>query len=211
MNAARLVWETLVADGRDVVRTSDIGDLARRIGRGPADVATTLVRAGRLVPLFKGYYFVRRPEDLGLRPPRHNALEIFALGAEAKGIGRWYFGLETALRLNAMTHEEGGLDYVINEVLFRPAGVKVGYRRFAILRWASGMLSFGLVHDGPLRWSGPEKTVLDIAFHASNLASRGRPIAHLWREHIGSVEARKLGRLLRHYPKRVREEVAEWI
>jgi len=210
MNVSTLVWDTLVADEREVVRTAEVSELARRLGKEPAHVATTLVRAGRLVPLFKGYYYVRRPDEMGLRRPRHNALELFAMGARAKRIGRWYFGLETALRLNEMTHDDRGLEFVIDERLFRPAGVRVGLRRFVILRWSAHLLTFGLRRDGPLRWSGPEKTLMDIAFHESNLAARGRPPPGLWREHIETVSARTMRSYFPHYPERVRTEVAKW-
>lgn len=207
MKTSTLVWESLVADGREVVRTADLAELARRIGAHPADVASTLVRSGRLLPLFKGFYYVRTADELGLRPPRHGALELFAIAADAKGIGPWCFGLETALRLNGMTHEDRGLDFVLNSVLFRPGGVKVGIKRFVVLRWAPKALERGLVRRGRLCWSGPEKTVLDLAFHDTNLRARGTPPAGLWREHIDSVDPAKLRRLLGLYPPRVALEV----
>jgi hypothetical protein len=207
MNAAKLVWDALLADGREAVRTADIAVLARRIGKDPGAVTTTLVRSGRLLPLFKGHYYVRGHGELGLSPPRHGALELFAVAAAAKGIGPWHFGLETALRLNRMTHEDRGLDFVISSSLFRPAGVKVGLRRFVILRWAPAFLEFGLVRRGSLAWSGPEKTVLDLAFHEGNLEARGGSPPGLWREHVDAVDRRKLRRLAAHYPPRVAKEV----
>lgn len=211
MKVSALVWHALVGDGLEVARTTDVAALARRIRKDPADVATALVRSRRLIPLFKGYYYVRRPEDMGLLPPRHNALELFALGARAKGIGPWYFGLETALRLNGMTHEDGGVDFVVNARLFRPSAVKVGLRRFVILRWKPEMLAFGGLRDGLLRWSNPEKTLLDLAFHETNRAARGAPRAGLWTEYVGSVDTRKARAYLRHYPPRVAEAVTPWM
>ena len=48
-----------------------------------------------------------------------NYFEIIKNGLIIKGVKKWYFGLETALKLNNMTNEYFTIDYVVNDSIFR--------------------------------------------------------------------------------------------
>lgn len=202
-----LVWEALLGDGREIATTADIGAVARRIDADARDVVRSLRRAGRLVSLFKGFYYVRRPEELALTAPRHNDLELFAMAAQAKGIGRWYFGLDSALRLNRMTHEDRRWEDVVSDSLYRPSGVRVGAKRFVVRKWSPGLLEFGILWLGPIPYSDPEKTVLDLAYLEYLGASKGRGASGAWREYAPRLNARKLAVCAKSYPVRVQREV----
>jgi len=56
------------------------------------------------------------------------------MAAERKGIGAWYFGLYTALRINGMTHEEGRDEAVISDLFYRIRWMLVGAKRFVVYR-----------------------------------------------------------------------------
>ena len=207
MATAILIWEALLRDEREVATSADIAAVARRIEADPRDVIRSLRRSGRLVPLFKGFYYVRGPEELALTSTRHNHLELFAMAARAKGIGNWYFGLDSALRLNRMTHEDRRWEDVISDSLYRPAGVAVGGKRFVVSKWSPRLVRFGVVRLGPLPYSDPEKTVLDLAYLDHLRTLRGRGASGAWREHAEHVSARKLARYAKAYPLAVRREV----
>lgn len=207
MATAILIWETLLRDEREVATSADIAAVARRIEADPRDAVRSLRRSGRLVPLFKGFYYVRRPEELALTSPRHNHLELFAMAARAKGIGNWYFGLDSALRLNRMTHEDRRWEDVVSDSLYRPAGVAVGGKRFVVRKWSPRLVRFGVVRLGPLPYSDPEKTVLDLAYLDHLRTLRGRGSSGAWREYAEHVSARKLARYAKAYPLAVRREV----
>jgi hypothetical protein len=207
MMSSTAVWEVLVRTKRDVVAGNDIAELAHRLGHKPEHVVRHLRREGYILPLFKGHYYVRRSEEMRLGEERFNSFEMFALAADAKGIGRWYFGLNTALRLNGMTYEDCREEDVICDRFYRIKGVAIGGRVFVIHKWVASILEFGFLEKNLYRYSDPEKTVLDLAYMDYWSSRRGRAVGRAWREHIGSVDARIVRRYLHHYPDVVASSV----
>jgi len=203
MESTAVIWETLARSRREIVTSGEVAALARRLGRRPDYALRHLRRTGYLLPLFRGYYYVRGPEELRLGDTRHNPLELFAMAAERKGIGTWYYGLYSALRLNGMTHEERRDEAVISDSFYRIRGVPIGGKRFVVYKWRPELVTFGLVTKGPYRYSDPEKTVLDFAYWDHWRVSKGRSMTRVWAEHAASVEKNKMRRYLRHYPPAV--------
>ncbi len=164
---------------------------------------------GYLLPLFRGFYYVRSPEEIRLNTERRDALELFALAARAKGIGDWYFGLDTALRLNGLSHESTREESVISRSFYRVHGVPIGSRRFVIHKWTSKLFGFGLVRRGSYRVSDREKTILDLAYLDFWRAGKGHPPRRTWLDHFAAADRSKMIRYLPHYPDRVRRMVED--
>jgi hypothetical protein len=203
------LWEVPVREGREVLTTVALSTMARRIGAEPENALHHLRREGYLLPLFRGFYYLRSPEELRLHTERHSPLELFALAARAKGIGEWYFGLHTALRLNGLTHEDRREETVVSRAFYRIKGVPIGSRRFVIHKWGPELFGFGIGRRSTYRVSDPEKTVLDLAYLDYWAAKKGHPEAREWLEHMPSVNAAKVRRYLPHYPEPVRKSVEE--
>jgi hypothetical protein len=201
------LWEVSVREGRKVLTSGDLAEMARRIGARPPHALRHLRREGYLVPLFRGFYYVRTPEEVRLGTERYNPLELFALAARAKGIGEWYFGLTTALRLNGLTHEDRREETVVSRAFYRIDGVPIGSRRFVIHKWVKDLLGFGLERRKTYFVSDPEKTVLDLAYLDFWQAKKKHPAMRAWMEHLASVNSRKIRRYLVHYPVEVRRTV----
>ncbi|MHB8351371.1 MAG: type IV toxin-antitoxin system AbiEi family antitoxin domain-containing protein [Thermoplasmata archaeon] len=196
-----------VREGRKVLTSGDLAEMARRIGARPAHALRHLRREGYLVPLFRGFYYVRTPEEVLLRTERYDPLELFTLAARAKGIGEWYFGLTTALRLNGIAHEDRREETVVSRVFYRIHGVPIGSRRFVIHKWDKKLFGFGLERRRSYFVSDPEKTVLDLAYHDFWRAKKRHPAMRAWTEHLASVNSRKVRRYLVHYPEEIRRTV----
>lgn len=205
MDDASLVWEALSRKKDRVVPKQRIVELAHRIDLNPESTIRTLTRNDRITPTFKGHYYVKSPEEI-----LHHAsdpLEVFAHAAKAKGIGSWYFGLYSALRLNGMTHEHRVDEHVIATELYRPRGVEMAGRRFVALKWKPEMTRFGLTRRGPYRFSDPEKTVLDFAYWDHYRKAKGHSATQEWREHLHAVDHARLESYLPNYPASVRRIV----
>ncbi len=203
MAESRLVWETLATGGVDVVPKARIAELARRIDLNPDATIRTLSENRRLLPLFKGFYYLCKPEEILLHKG-FNPLNLFARGAKAKDIGTWYFGLHTALRLHGMGHEYRLDEHVISDAFYRPNGVPIAGRRFIIHKWRAEMGRFGVVRKGEYFVSDPEKTVLDFAYLDYYAMAKGRAPSGTWREHLESVRVDTLRSYLPNYPEAVR-------
>lgn len=207
MTSSAVAWESLFRADKTVVTSEEVHRAAERLGKDPAHTVRHLRREGYLLPLFKGYYYVRSPEEVTLGTARYNPLELFALAAEAKGIGAWYFGLHTALSLNGLTHEDRREETVISDHLYRINGVKVGAKRFVIHKWSEDLLGFGVTERGLVRFSDPEKTVLDFAYWDHWRTRKSHAPTCVWLDHIDGVDAELLREYLEHYPNMVREMV----
>jgi hypothetical protein len=203
------LWEVPFREGREVLTSEALTAMARRIGATPEHALRHLRREGYLLPLFRGYYYVRSPDEMRLHLERHDPLALFALAARAKGIGPWYFGLHTALRLNDLTHEDRREETVVSRHFYRIGGVPIGSRRFVIHKWGPELFGFGLERHGTYRVSDPEKTVLDLAYLDYWASRKGHPEAREWAEHLSSVDAAKVRRYLVHYPEPLRKRIEE--
>ncbi|NNN17094.1 MAG: hypothetical protein HKL79_01850 [Thermoplasmata archaeon] len=203
------LWEIPVREGREVLTSEELREMARRIGARPEHVVRHLRREGYLLPLFRGFYYVRTPEEVRLHTERHDPLELFALAARAKGIREWYFGLTTALRLNGLTHEDRREETVVSRSFYRIRGVPIGSRRFVIHKWDPALFGFGLGRRGTYRISDPEKTILDLAYLDLWRVKKGHAPTRAWMEYLPSMDARKIRRYLPHYPGAVRRTVEE--
>lgn len=203
------LWEVSVREGRELITSEVLREMARRIGSRPEHALRHLRREGYLIPLFRGFYYVRTPEEVRLHTERHDPLELFALAARAKGIREWYFGLTTALRLNGLTHEDRREESVVSRSLYRIHGIPIGSRRFVIHKWGPELFGFGLNRRGTYRVSDPEKTVLDLAYLDFWRVRKRHSPSRTWTEYLPSVGAHRVRRYLPHYPREVRRAVEE--
>lgn len=205
-----VLWETLVRKERDFVTTPELESLAAKVGKDPRHAIDHLVRAKRLEPLFKGSYYVRKPDELLLNLRRKSPLELFALATRAHDIGRWYFGLHTALRLHGMTHEYRTDEAVISEKLYRIRGIEMGGTKFVVHKWTSDLFGFGVTRLKGLPVSDPARTVLDLAYMDYWNKRHGRTPTGEWTEYLTRVDESLFRSYLERAPKPLREWVRTW-
>lgn len=202
MTEPDLVWKAALGTKKKVVPKAHLAALAHRMALNEDSVIRTLTRNNRIIPLFKGYYYLRDPEEImlhrGVSP-----FEIFSYGARAKKIGNWYYGLYTALRLNGMTHEHRNDEYVISDGFYRPRGIVMSGKRFVILKWRSELGRFGLKKINNYWVSDPEKTVLDFVFWDHYRVAKGHRATEVWKDHIDSLDSKRITVYLEHYQRKI--------
>jgi hypothetical protein len=103
-------------------------------------------------------------DELKLGKTKYSHLELVTKGLEAKGVNNWYFGLYTALKLNNMTHEYFSIDYVVNDTILRVNPMKISGHRFRFMKLKPLLFSFGVSGKESIRYSDPEKTILDFIY-----------------------------------------------
>jgi len=119
---------------------------------------------GYLVRIFRGIFYVKSVEEFELGRSRHSHLELVAKGMELKKVRKWYFGLHTALKLNNMTHEHFAVEDVISDVLFRANPITIAGYKFRFIKLSPSLVAFGVRKAEGIRYSDPEKTVLDFIY-----------------------------------------------
>lgn len=130
---------------------------------------TTVIRyfiaQGYLTRIFRGIFYVKSLDERNLGRSKYSHLELVAKGLELKNIRNWYFGLHTALKLNNMTHEYFAVEDVINDTLFRANPINIAGYKFKFTRLSPSLVGFGInKKDENVRYSDPEKTVLDFIY-----------------------------------------------
>lgn len=158
---------------------------------------------GYFVRIFRGIFYVRSPEEIRLGRARYNHLELVAKGLELKDVKKWYFGLHTALKINNMTHEHFTIEDVLNDSIFRPKPMTIAGYRFKFTKVSPSLFDFGIKEKKSIRYSDPEKTILDFAYIWRYNGMPTEKIAADVSDWAKDTSKKKLDRYASKYPKSV--------
>lgn len=166
-----------------------------------------------LVRIFRGVFYVKSIEEFKTGKSKYNHLELVAKGLELKKVKNWYFGLHTALKLNNMTHEYFIIDEVISDSVFRANPVNMVGHKFKFIKIVPSLLDFGVVEykgNYTIRYSDPEKTILDFIYLSKNKDKSPELIAMDLKDWTSNISKRKLLMYATKYPKTV-ERIAKLV
>jgi predicted transcriptional regulator of viral defense system len=121
-----------------------------------------LIRHKYLERIFKGIFYVYSLEERKLGKLEKNIYEIISFALEIKKVKNWYFGLETALKMNNLTHEYYTTIFVINDMIFRAKPINIMNYKVKFYK-TNKLFSFGIIND-VYTHSDPERTILDMIY-----------------------------------------------
>lgn len=162
-----------------------------------------LLKEGYLLRIFKGVFYIRTFDEIKLSRSKYSHLELVSRGMGLKGVKNWYFGLYTALKLNNLTHEHFAIDYVLNDKIFRARPMEIAGYKFRFLKLKPELFGFGAVEDA-LRYSDPEKTILDFIYIWRYNGIPEEKIIMDISEYAGKLSKKKLREYAENYSKTVR-------
>jgi hypothetical protein len=116
-----------------------------------------------LARIFRGIFYVYSIEERKLGKVDMNFYDILAEALKLKGVKNWYFGLETALKFNNMTHEYFNMDFVMNDKIFKAKSMMIMGRKVRFYKVKSKLFSFGIKKDRYV-YSDPEKTAIELVY-----------------------------------------------
>jgi predicted transcriptional regulator of viral defense system len=163
MIKSNLLLKKLAIDRKEFITSDELKRYCKNMSLRYEITIRHLVSRGYLIRIFKGIFYIKSPEEVKLSKSKYSHLELVAKGLELKGVKSWYFGLYTALKFNNMTHESFAVDYVINDKLLRSKPINMAGYKFRFIKLNPRLLEFGVV-GSDLRYSDPEKTVLDFIY-----------------------------------------------
>lgn len=190
--------------GGKVVKREELENVFKRFRKDTSSTINYMITYGYLVRILRGLYYVKSIEEFK-RGKRIDTLKLISLGMEKLNI-EWYFGLHTALRLNGLTHEYSALTYVLSDSIYRPKDVNVNGDKVRFTKLKKELFGFGVVRRGELKYSDPEKTLLDIVYLYRYRSVPEKRIISILKEY-GRVSKSKLKKYLNHYPKSVESVV----
>jgi hypothetical protein len=200
-----LLVEKLWMENKEFVTSEELKGYCRSMKMDYALVIRYLVsRKKYLLRIFRGIFYVRSLEELRLGRSKYNHLELVAKGLELKGVKDWYFGLHSALKLNNMTHEHFAVEEVVSDSVFRANPFDIAGYKFRFVKLSPSLVSFGIREERVLRYSDPEKTILDFIYLARQ---KGVPADKIIAD-VSSWSAGLSKDMLRKYAKKYPKTVA---
>lgn len=193
----------LYLDNREFVISDTLKKYCNKLNLDYDNTIKNLVFRGYLLRIFKGIFYIRTLDEIKLGRTKYSHLELVAKGLEVKNIDKWYFGLYSALKLNNMTHEEFAIDHVINDTLFRANPINIVGYKFKFHKISPKLLTFGMTKKGNIRYSDPEKTILDFLYILRYNGVPEERIIMDVADYTKDISKEKIGRYAKHYPKTV--------
>lgn len=201
------IWKKLIINQQKIITTPEIQKLGKQINKDEWRSIDYLQRHGYIYRILRGIFYIRDPEERERDFFKASVYEMVAMALKVKGIKNWYFGLETALKFNEMTHEYFTINYVITDSFRTTKVINILDFKFQFIKWSKKRFKFGLKKVNGLRFTDKEKTALDMAYKNyiknRNKANILSPI----KEYILTIDKQKLSDYLKHYPKTFRKTV----
>ena len=191
-------------DKKEFITSEELKRYCKSMGLNYEITIRHLVSRGYLIRIFKGIFYIKTLDEAKLGKSKYNPMELVAEGLKLKSVKNWYFGLYTALKFNNMTHETFTIDYVINDKLLRSNPINIAGSKYRFIKLAPRLLEFGIIEDN-LRYSDPEKTILDFIYTWRYNGVPKEKIAVDVLEWAKDISEEKTRKYAVNYPKTVQE------
>jgi len=159
----KLIVEKLARSNKKLILSEEIKDYCKKLSLNYLPTIKYLIRNKYLARIFRGIFYIYSIEERKLGKSEMNSFEILKEALKLKEVKNWYFGLETGLKFNNLTHEYFTIDYVINDKLFRAKPIIIMGRKVKFYKLLPKMFSFGVVKK-EVNYSDSEKTSLDLLY-----------------------------------------------
>ena len=160
-----LLLRRLRLERREFITSKELKGYCVEFGVSYKMAVRYFISRGYLVRIFRGVFYLRSLEEVELGRRRYNHLQLVSNGLRLKDVDKWYYGLNSALKLNNMTHEHFTTEEVLNDKIFRQNPITVDGYKFRFRKIKSSLFNFGVIKDeSGLRYSDLEKTVLDFIY-----------------------------------------------
>lgn len=197
----------LLAEGDKLVTSDRVMRATKSLNKPYVRSLRYLLEHGYLMRIFRGVFYVNSEEERESGTQNRPLLRIVSEALALKSVKHWYLGLETALRINGLTHEYFAVNYVITDSYRTTKVIKIGDSKFQFLRWSAAHFASGITRRFDLKFSDREKTILDLVYKRY-LDTRDERIAiSPIVEYGGMLDNSRLSLYLEEYPKKVREMV----
>src|SRR3989338_319819 len=202
----KLMVEKLSINKKKFITSDEIKDYCKNISEATGkktDYLMTvkyLIRHKYLARIFRGLFYVYSIEERKLGKEDLLFYDIIKEALKIKRIKSWYFGLETALKMNNLTHEYFAVYYVINDKIFRAKTIKIMGRKVKFYKLKREMF-FGINVRG-YSYSDPEKTILDL-FYLKHYSSEE------FKEVAEKLSRKKIIKYVKKYDNRTKRLVKE--
>lgn len=159
--------------------------------------------------IVRGFFYVPSAEAHRLKTGGPSFYEAIAKAMEYKKVKNWYFGLESAIKLNNITHEFFTIEYIVSDTIFRAKPFEILGRKVKFVKLSRKLFGFGIKKDGNIRYSDLEKSILDLIHIRKYSGESNRTIRDYVIEWADEADKHKMKKYSKHYSKSVRSTLGE--
>ncbi len=159
--------------------------------------------------IVRGFFYIPTVEERRYKTGGANFYEAIARAMEYKKVKNWYWGLETAIKMNAITHEFFTIDYVVSDKIFRAKPFKILGRKVKFVKLSKKLFGFGINKSGNTPYSDLEKTILDIIHLRKYSGESNKAIRDYVIEWADEADKAKMKKYSKHYSKSERNILDE--
>jgi len=160
--SSSLIWKRLLIENKKIVTTCEIEQLAKKLDKDKKRSLYYLLEEGYITRILRGIFYVKSFEERQNATLNTSIYKLIAYALEKKGVKKWYFALETALKLNNMTHEYFTIDYVITDSFRTTKVIAVLKTRFQFFKRSEKYFHKGIIEKKTLTAALPETIVKNI-------------------------------------------------
>lgn len=158
-----------------------------------------------IVRIVRGFFYVPTIEERKLFKGLPKLSEALVNAMDYKKVKNWYFGLETAIKMSAITHEYFTIDYVVSDTIFRPKPFNILGHRVKFVKLSKKLFGFGIKKANGISYSDLEKTLLDLIHLRAHSGKTEKAIIDELIEWAEEADKRKLRKYSKHYSAKVRK------
>jgi len=196
-----LIWKRLLLEQKKMVTTNQIEKLALKLDKNKKRAVYYLQEEGYIVRVLRGIFYVKSLKERQYNTLNNSLYTIVAWALEIKKVKNWYFALETALKLNNLTHEYYTVDYVFTDSYRTTKKISIIDNKFQFLKRSKKYFKKGILEKNKIRYSTPEKTVLDLAYNRFLKTKNEKFFLSPLKEYKTKIDVDKIKTLLDLYPR----------
>lgn len=154
-----------------------------------------------LIRILRGIFYIKSIGERKLKKIDISYIDALKEALKIRGV-KWYFGLESAIKLNNITHEYFAIETVITDSMFRPRPIEILGTKVKFIKISGDLFDFGLVGKN-FKHSDIEKTLLDIIYLGRYNNFSEELVRNKILDLLKYCEKNKLMKYAEHYPKTV--------
>jgi len=200
----KLIVKKLGMEEKKFITRESIRKMCKDINMEYYTTIRYLLSNNYLIRILRGIFYINSLEERKMKKTSISHFEAIKEALKIKEVKNWYFGLETALNLNNITHEHYMVTYVLNDSILRNNLIKVLNHDVKFIKLNRCLFGFGIIKNN-LKYSEVEKTVLDIIYLRKYNSIPDEEIKNEIIEVIKHCSKSKLKEYSKHYPKTVQK------
>jgi hypothetical protein len=194
-----LLARKLALDKERFVSSEKIKDYCGKLGISYISAIKYLGKYNYIKRILRGFFYVPTIEERKLNTGWPSLSEAIARAMEYKKVKNWYFGLESAIKFNSITHEFFTIDYVVSDTIFRSKSITILDRKVKFVKLSKNLFGFGIKKSGYANYSDLEKTLLDFIHLKKYKGKSDKVILDELIEWTDNVDKNKLKKYAVHY------------